>query len=54
MIVNTSDIWSYRNGKKNFKEKFEGQIRIKFNIFSTKTTVLGKSHIIQNVVQSET
>jgi hypothetical protein len=54
MIGNTSNNWSHRNSNKKFKEKFESHIRRKFNTFSTKTTVLGKSHIIQKVVQSET
>jgi len=53
MFDHTSNNRSHRNSDKKFKEKFESHIWRKFNIFCTKTTVLGKSHVIREVLQSE-
>jgi len=54
MFDYTSNNRSQRNSNKDFKEKIESHIRRKFNIFSIKTTVLGESHVIRKVLQSET
>lgn len=52
MFVHVSNNRSLRNSNNKFKENFEIHIRKKFNIFSIKTTVLGKSHVIWKVLQS--
>jgi hypothetical protein len=46
--------WSHRNGNKRFKEKFRSQTGKTFNRFIANTAVLGTSHIIRKVLQSET
>jgi len=53
MFDHTGNKRSRRNSNKKFKEKLESHIRRKFNIFSIKTTVLGKSHVTWKVLQSE-
>ena len=54
MFEHTGNNLSHRNSNKKFKEIFERHIRIKFNILSIKTTVLGKSHVIRKMLQSGT
>jgi hypothetical protein len=46
--------WSHRNSNKRFKEKFRSQTGKTFNRFTANTAVLGTSHIIRKVLQSET
>jgi hypothetical protein len=46
--------WSHRNSNKRFKEKFGNHARKTFNRFTTKTALLGTSHVICKVLQSET
>jgi hypothetical protein len=54
MYVYTCNNWSYQNSKKNFKERFESHTSKIFNIFTTKTAILGISHMKGKVLQSET
>ena len=50
----TSNNWSHQSSNKRFKEKFRSHIKKTFNRFTIKTAILGTSHIIQIVLQSET
>jgi hypothetical protein len=47
----TGNNWRYRNGNRLYKEM--KSIPETLNGFITKTDILGKSHIIRKVVQSE-
>ena len=49
----TSNIWSHWNNNEKLKEKFGSCTRKTFDRFATKAAVLGTSHIIQKVLQSE-
>jgi len=49
----TSNNWSHWNGNKKLKEKFGNCTREIFGRFTTKTAVLGTSHIIRKVLQCE-
>ena len=46
----TGNNWSHRNSNELIKEKFGRRTRKTFNIFTTKTAVLGTSHIIRKVL----
>jgi hypothetical protein len=50
----TGNNWSHRNTNKRFKETFGSHNRKIFSRFAKQTAVLGASHIIRNVLQSET
>jgi len=47
----TGNNWRYRNGNRLFKDM--KSMPGTFNRFITKTAILGKSHIIRKVLQSE-
>jgi len=49
----TGNNWSHRNGNKRFKEKFGSHTRKTFSRYTTKTAVLGTSHIMRKVLQCE-
>jgi len=49
----TSNNWSQWNGNKRFKKFGSHKSKI-FGILTTKTAILGTSHTIRNVLQSET
>jgi len=49
----TSNNWSHFNSKENLKEKFRSCTRKIFDRFTTKTTIIGTSHIIRKVLQCE-
>jgi hypothetical protein len=53
MYDNTSNNWSHWNSNKRFKEKFGSYTEKRFKRLTTKA-ILGISHIIQKVLQSET
>jgi hypothetical protein len=46
--------WSHRNSNKGFKEKFRSHSKKTFNRFATEEAILGTSHIIRKMLQSET
>jgi hypothetical protein len=46
--------WSHQSNNKRLKEKFGIDTRKTFNRFTTKDDILGMSHIIWKVLQSET
>ena len=50
----TSNKWSYQNSNRRFKEKFVSHTKTTFNRLKIKTAILGTSHIIRIVLQSET
>ena len=50
----TSNSWSHRKGKEKLKEKFGSCTRKTFDRFTTKTAILGTSHIMRKVLQYET
>jgi len=54
MYENTGINYSHRNSNKRLKEKFRSHTRKTFNRFTRKTAILGTSHIIRKVLQSET
>jgi 7-keto-8-aminopelargonate synthetase-like enzyme len=49
----TSNNWSYWNSNEKLKEKFGSCTRKTFDSFTTKTAILGTSHIIRKVLQCE-
>jgi hypothetical protein len=49
----TSNNWSHWNSNGKLKEKFGSYTRKTFDRFTTKTAVLGTSHIIRKVLQCE-
>jgi len=49
----TSNNWSHWNSNKKLKEKFGNCTRKTFDRFTTKTAILGTSHIIRKVVHCE-
>ena len=49
----TSDNWSQWNSNEKLKEKFGNCTRKTFDRFTTKTAILGTSHIIRKVLQCE-
>jgi hypothetical protein len=49
-----SNIWSHRNSNNNFQEKFGSCTKKTFSILTNKKTIFETSHIIRNVLQSET
>jgi hypothetical protein len=50
----TCNNWSHWNSNSSFKEKFGSHTRETSNRFTTKTTIIGTSHIIRKVLQCET
>ena len=50
----TSNNWSQKNSNKRLKEKFGNHRRKIFSILTTKTAMLGTSHIKLKVLQCET
>ena len=50
----TNNDWSHWNSNEKLKEKFGSSARKTLDRFTTKTAVLGTSHIIWKVLQSET
>ena len=50
----TSNNWSHRSSNKRFKEKYGSHTMKTLNRFTQKTAILGTSHIIWRVLQSET
>jgi hypothetical protein len=49
----TSNNWSHWNSNKKLKEKSGSCTRKTFDRFTTKTAVLGTSHIIRKILQCE-
>jgi len=49
----TSSNWSHWNSNEMLKEKLGRYTRKTFERFTTKTAILGKSHIIRKVLQCE-
>ena len=49
----TNENWSHWNSNEKLKEKFGNCTRKTFDSFTTNTTILGTSHIIQKVLQCE-
>ena len=50
---NTSSNWCRRNSNKTLKEIFGNHIRKTFSRFTAKIVIIGTSHIIRKVLQSE-
>jgi hypothetical protein len=50
----TGNMWRQRNSNERFKEQFGRHGGETFSIFSTKTAVVGTSHVIRNVLRAET
>ena len=53
MYDHTSNNWSHWDSNEKLTEKFGSCTRKTLNRFTTKTAVLGKSHIIRKVPQCE-
>ena len=53
MYDRTSNNWSHWKSNEKLKEKFGSCTRKIFDRFTTKTAVLGTSHIIRKVLQCE-
>jgi len=49
----TSNNWSYWNSNEKLREKFGSYTRKTFDRFTTKTAIIGTSHIIRKVLQYE-
>jgi len=49
----TGNNWSHWNSNEKLKEKFGSCTRNTFDRFTTKTAILGTSHIIRKVLQCE-
>ena len=49
----TSDNWSHWNSNEKLKEKYGSCTRKSFDRFATKTAILGTSHIVRKVLQSD-
>jgi len=50
----TGNNWSHRNSNKRLREIFGSHARKTFDRFTTKTVILGTSHIMRKGLQSET
>jgi hypothetical protein len=53
MYEYTGNNWSYWNSNEKLKEKSGSCTRKTFNSFTTKTAILGTSHIIRKILQCE-
>jgi hypothetical protein len=54
MLCHTSNHWGHRNYKRKFTKISGNNTRTTINRFPTKTAILGTSHIIRKVLQTET